>query len=73
MPTRRTILKASLLAGASMLTGTGVARNKPSSLRYWDDHAGFAYAGPQDVDLLDHWRDAGVNYLSINVGYDAVP
>ncbi len=41
--------------------------------KYWDNHSGFAYAGPNDVDLLDRWRSAGVNYLSINVGYDPVP
>jgi hypothetical protein len=23
-------------------------------IKYWDGHAGFGYAGPQDVDLLDH-------------------
>src|SRR3974377_1532955 len=35
--------------------------------------AGFGYRGPQDVELLGQWRSAGVNYLSINVGYDPVP
>lgn len=40
----------------------------------WDDHAGFevlpdAPLGP----LLAPWLEAGVNYLSINVAYDAQP
>jgi hypothetical protein len=42
-------------------------------IKFWDNHAGFSYVGPQDVNLLDHWRNAGVNYLSVNVAYDAVP
>jgi membrane dipeptidase len=42
-------------------------------IEFWDNHAGFGYVGPQDVNLLDHWRSAGVNYLSVNVAYDAVP
>jgi membrane dipeptidase len=42
-------------------------------MHYWDNHAGFGYSGLQDVDLLDQWRAAGVNYLSVNVGYDPVP
>ena len=40
----------------------------------WDDHAGFelspnAPLGP----LLAPWREAGVDYLSINIAYDAQP
>lgn len=66
------VLKASFAASASMLAGSALAA-KPEQMRYWDNHAGFGYVGPKDVDLLDHWRSAGVNYLSINVGYDPVP
>jgi hypothetical protein len=51
----------------------GVPPEKDDYIQYWDDHAGFGYQRPHDVDLLDHWRCAGVNYLSINVGYDPVP
>ncbi len=39
----------------------------------WDDHCGFemtpdAAVGP----LLKPWRDAGIDYFSINVYYDPV-
>ncbi|MFM7786344.1 MAG: dipeptidase [Gammaproteobacteria bacterium] len=42
-------------------------------MRFWDAHAGFGYEGAKDIELLDHWRDAGVHYLAINVGFDLVP
>jgi membrane dipeptidase len=70
MQSRRSFLKAALAAG---ITARTFAAEQPETLRYWDNHAGYGYAGPQDVALLDHWRSAGVNYLSINVGYDPVP
>ena len=73
MQSRRSFLKATVAASATAW-GHGVfADEKPEALRYWDNHAGYGYAGPQDVALLDHWRSAGTNYLSINVGYDPVP
>ncbi len=56
-----------------MLGERVLGATKSDPIRYWDDHSGFGYTGPDDVALLDHWRSAGVNYLSINVGYDAVP
>jgi membrane dipeptidase len=49
------------------------ARKDLEGIKFWDNHAGFGYVGLQDVNLLDHWRSAGVNYLSVNVAYDAVP
>ena len=56
------------------MLGTRVSSGAQSeAITYWDDHSGFGYTGPGDIALLDHWRFAGVNYLSINVGYDAVP
>jgi membrane dipeptidase len=70
MQSRRIFLKAAIAAG---ITARAFAAEKPETLRYWDNHAGYGYAGPQDVALLDHWRSAGINYLSINVGYDPVP
>jgi membrane dipeptidase len=39
----------------------------------WDDHGGFAFTGPGSVDGLDRWRNAGVDYLSINVSFDVTP
>lgn len=74
MFTRRSILTSSLAAGALCLTGrvpSQAAEDK--KIFYWDNHSGFGYAGPQDVALLEQWRSAGVGYLSVNVGYDAVP
>ena len=70
---RRTFLKVALAAGVSALGGNAVAGTRTVQIKYWDNHAGFGYAGPRDVDLLERWRAAGVNYLSINVGYDPVP
>jgi membrane dipeptidase len=38
----------------------------------WDAHAG-VFPGPDiDLNLLDEWRQAGVGYLSINVGFDVM-
>lgn len=39
----------------------------------WDTHAGFAPDPAADLSNLQQWRDAGVDYLSINVGFDALP
>jgi len=36
----------------------------------WDDHSGFMPDPAADLNNLNIWRDAGVNYLSINVGFD---
>lgn len=73
MPTRRELLQGSLAIGASLLTGKVFAAATGEPLRYWDNHAGFGYAGPNDVEMLGRWRSAGVSYLSVNVGYDPVP
>ena len=38
----------------------------------WDAHAG-VFPGPEvDLNLLQEWLDFGVNYLSINVGFDVM-
>jgi microsomal dipeptidase-like Zn-dependent dipeptidase len=73
LPVRRSFLKVALAAGVSAFGGSAFARTGSEQIKYWDNHTGFGYAGPHDVDLLDRWRSAGVNYLSINVGYDPVP
>ncbi len=36
----------------------------------WDAHAGFETRSAVDLEPLQEWRDAGVNFLSVNVGYD---
>jgi membrane dipeptidase len=38
----------------------------------WDDHSGFDPVPDYDLEHLEDWRKAGVNYLSIDVGYDVV-
>jgi membrane dipeptidase len=38
----------------------------------WDDHAGFAPDPAADLSKLAIWRQAGVTYLSINVGFDVM-
>jgi membrane dipeptidase len=39
----------------------------------WDDHAGFESRPDADLSQLRHWQEAGVTYLSVNVGYDVRP
>ena len=36
----------------------------------WDDHSGFEPSPLADLDQLERWRASGVDYLSVNVGYD---
>ncbi len=72
-PARREFIKAAAAAGVSALASGAFAETGAEKIKYWDNHSGFGYAGPRDVELLDRWRSAGVNYLSINVGYDPVP
>lgn len=39
----------------------------------WDDHSGFDPHAGVDLACLARWREAGVHYLSVNVGYDVLP
>ena len=39
----------------------------------WDDHGGFAYSTASALDALRRWRASGIDYLSVNVGYDVTP
>ncbi len=39
----------------------------------WDNHAGFEPEPDVDLTVLERWRDAGVDYLSVNVCYDRRP
>src|ERR1700758_196347 len=39
----------------------------------WDTHAGFSPDPKANLSNLRLWRDAGVDYLSINVGFDVLP
>jgi membrane dipeptidase len=38
----------------------------------WDNHSGFDPRPDFDLAHLEEWRKAGVDYLSINVGYDVI-
>ncbi|MBT3203781.1 MAG: membrane dipeptidase [Gammaproteobacteria bacterium] len=38
----------------------------------WDAHAGVFPDSNINLNLLDHWHDHGVNYVSINVGFDVM-
>ena len=38
----------------------------------WDNHAGFGPDPSVDLGMLETWRAAGVDYLSIDVGYDVL-
>ncbi len=39
----------------------------------WDAHSGFAPSPDADLGGLAAWKDAGVGFLSVNVGYDVMP
>ncbi len=39
----------------------------------WDAHAGFELRTVDDLATLSIWKEAGVNFLSVNVGYDVIP
>ncbi|RIK46219.1 MAG: membrane dipeptidase [Chloroflexi bacterium] len=39
----------------------------------WDAHGGFAYSAASVLAELERWRHAGVDVLSLNLGYDATP
>ena len=38
----------------------------------WDAHAGVFPDPKVDLGLLKDWRENGVDYLSINVGFDVI-
>ncbi|WP_374379795.1 dipeptidase [Dongia sp.] len=39
----------------------------------WDSHAGFAFVQAGDLDELSRWRQSGIDFVSVNVGYDVEP
>jgi membrane dipeptidase len=57
------------------ITETTIALD-PSALHadalVWDDHSGFEPSPHADLDQLARWRASGVDYLSVNVGYDVM-
>ena len=70
---RRTVLASGSAAALSFQGSALGARPADEALFIWDNHSGFGYVGPDDIAALDLWRHAGVGYLSVDVGYDAVP
>lgn len=48
------------------------ARKLYADALIWDDHSGFDPDPKVDLNVLGQWKRAGVNYLSVNVGYDVV-
>ena len=49
------------------------ARKLYADALVWDDHAGFEPHPTVDLEILERWRAVGVDYLSVNVGYDVAP
>ncbi len=39
----------------------------------WDAHAGFPFERAGDLEELGRWRAAGIDYVSVNIGYDYQP
>jgi membrane dipeptidase len=39
----------------------------------WDDHGGFAYSTAEALTAIRRWPASGIDYLSINAGYDVTP
>jgi membrane dipeptidase len=85
--TRRSVLaRIGLLVAASEIlpsltrggtpAGSSSAPSKATELIHdaliWDDHSGFDPVPDYDLEHLEDWRQAGVNYLSIDVGYDVI-
>ena len=50
---------------------TAVARDIEDIV--WDSHAGFAFMQAGDLDELSRWKKAGIDFVSVNVGYDVEP
>ena len=56
--------------------GWGVAQNVAELHRaamVWDNHGGFAYHRASHLEELSRWATSGVDYLSINAGFDVMP
>ncbi|HXA72117.1 MAG TPA: hypothetical protein VNW24_16795, partial [Stellaceae bacterium] len=52
---------------------SGRAAELHRSALVWDDHGGFGYSKASALEGLERWRAAGIDYLSINAGYDVMP
>jgi membrane dipeptidase len=72
MTTRRHVIQGAIALAIASAAPSVPAAPVPA-MPVWDNHAGFAYVGPEDIRMLDAWRAGGAHYLSVNVGYDPVP
>jgi membrane dipeptidase len=78
--TRRQLLLEMGFAVAAARLGSsavGATETHPHSRFYrdaliWDNHSGFDPRPSYDLEHLEEWRKAGVDYLSIDVGYDVL-
>jgi membrane dipeptidase len=61
------------LLAESDLQISGRARELLKDALVWDAHAGFSSTPDQDLSQLSRYIDGGVDFLSINIGYDAFP
>ncbi len=52
---------------------SSAAEKLHSDTLVWDAHAGFAYEPDVDLNDLKRWHSAGVDFLSVNVGFDVPP
>lgn len=59
--------------GTAAPTIGGRARALYDDALVWDTHSGFMPDPAADLENLRLWRDAGVDYLSIDVGFDLLP
>lgn len=48
------------------------ARRLHQDALVWDDHAGIEPHPSVSLEVLERWRGAGVDFLSVNVGYDVI-
>jgi membrane dipeptidase len=67
-----TFVQISMTSEKSMSVSTK-AQSLLDSEVIWDAHSGFMPDPAADLRNLQIWRDAGVNYLSVDVGFDLLP
>src|SRR5262245_31435859 len=63
-------------AGGDATKSWGISEKAASlhaSALVWDDHGGFGWSKASALEGLKRWRAAGIDYLSINAGYDIMP
>src|SRR6516225_7868684 len=63
-------VKTQAANGAPLAGSRAHTQPSISHLLIWDDHSGFDPRPNYDLEHLKEWRDACVEYLSINVGED---